>query len=351
MATVHATDLGDLVATTLRDFGEPNYEEMATDLQDHVAMSQFLKPSAMEKFGAGIGLQYNLIFDHNRSAANVGMYQSYTVDQRDVNVQAQTNWAFSNFHWAWDANELAMNRSPKAIVKLLGQRRVTAFISNAELMEANFWAAPSASDTDTPLGLPYWVPKNSSATAGLNGTVLSGYSTVANVSPTTYPRWRNWTFIYANVTEDDFLALAREAATKTNFKPAVTTPDIPTHSSARKCGYYTNYNVVKKLELICRAQNENLGNDVSAKDGEVMFRRMPVTWVPYLDADTTNPFYGIDWGTLKLGYLAGRWQVETVFDKLPNQPTVGVVHNDSTYQFFCYNRRRNFVGATAATYP
>jgi SAM-dependent methyltransferase len=37
--------------------------------------------------------------------------------------------------------------------------------------------------------------------------------------------------------------------------------------------------------------DDNLGNDIASQDGETHFRKIPVRWVPFLEADTTNPVY------------------------------------------------------------
>ena len=54
------------------------------------------------------------------------------------------------------------------------------------------------------------------------------------------------------------------------------------------------------IEDVGEAQNENLGRDI-APYGDNMavlaFRGHPLLYVPQLDADTTNPFYGIDHST------------------------------------------------------
>ena len=55
MAVIQDENLGDLIATTLKDLGEMRFTEIATDLQDHVAMRVLLKKERIEhwlKMGA-----------------------------------------------------------------------------------------------------------------------------------------------------------------------------------------------------------------------------------------------------------------------------------------------------------
>jgi hypothetical protein len=191
-----------------------------------------------------------------------------------------------------------------------------------------------------------WIVKN--ATEGFNGGAPTGYTTIG-LNPTTYPRWQNWTAQYTAVTRDDFIRKARKAATFTNFKPPV--EGIPTFHTGNAFGYYTNYGVIGPLEEALESQNDNLGNDVASKDGQVMFRRTTVTWVPILERDTTNPFYGVNWGSFKTMILNGWWMKETNVPIYPGQHTVSAHFLDSTYNFVARNRRCHFVIATGVTYP
>ena len=86
-------------------------------------------------------------------------------------------------------------------------------------------------------------------------------------------------------------------------------------------------------------------------DGRVTFRRMPIEWVPYLEADTTNPVYGIPWADFKTYVLSGWWMKETNVPVYPGQHTVSAHFMDCTYQWIMKNRRTAWVLATGTTYP
>lgn len=346
MPSIAPESLGDLIATTLKDLGEMKFTEIATDLQDHVAMRVLLKKNRIS-LESGTGIQWDVMIASNGSAQNVGLYATDNVNVPDVMVQASSVWRNTTANYAIERREVAMNRSPRRIVDLLKTRRIACMIDLAERMESNFWNFPAASDTLTPLGVPYWVTKN--ATEGFNGGIPSGYSTVAGLSPTTYPRWNNWTYQYSAISRDDFIRHARQAATKTYFRPPV--DGIPTFNTGDEYGFFSNYTVVGQLEEAVESQNEDLGNDLASRDGQTIFRRVPVTYVPKLDADTTNPFYGLNWGVFKTYILSGEWLRETNIPVTPGQHTVSQQHVDCTYNFICKDRRRNFVLATATTYP
>ncbi len=341
-----ATQLGDLVQTTLRDLGKPRFTEIATDLQRHTAMRNLLKKNRVQ-LQSGYGVQWDVMVNHAGSAFNVGLAASDNVNIIDTMVQATADWRNSTGNYAVIGQEISMNAEPSRIVDLIRERRIAAMISMAELMEANFWGPPVAlTDTLTPWGVNTWIVKN--ATEGFNGGVPSGYTTIG-LNPTTYPRWQNWTYQYTSVTRDDLIRHWRKAATFTDFQPPV--EGIPTFNTGDEYGFYTNYGVIGPLEEALESQNDNLGNDVAKYDGSVHFRRIPVTWVPKLEADTTNPVYGLNWGWFKTYILKGWWLRETRVPIYPGQHTISAQFLDSTYQWITKNRRCHFVLATGTTYP
>lgn len=343
---VQANQLVDLVATTLKRLGKPNFTEISTDLQDHTALNRLLQKNKVMVV-SGYGIQWDVMVAYAGSFRNVGLGASDEVQMWDTMVQASCDWRNSTANYMVIGQEIDMNREPSRIVDLITQRRQSAMIGLAEGMEANFWGPPVAStDGLTPWGVNTWIVKN--ATEGFNGVAPSGFTTIG-LNPTTYSRWKNWTAQYTNVTKDDLFRKLRNAATKTNFKPPVA--GLPTFNTGNDYAYYTNYSVIGATEEILESQNENLGNDVASKDGASMFRRSPLEWVPKLEADTTNPVYGINWGEFKTYVLSGWWLRETNVPIYPGQHTVSAHFLDSTYQWVATNRRCHFVVATGTTYP
>jgi hypothetical protein len=86
-------------------------------------------------------------------------------------------------------------------------------------------------------------------------------------------------------------------------------------------------------------------------DGKTLFRRVPVMWVPWLDRDTTNPFYAINWGWFKTYILRGEWMRETNIPYTPGQHNVASHFIDLTYQWLTKNRRECGVISNGTTYP
>src|SRR5438445_12104321 len=211
-AALTATQIGDLVQTTLRDLGKPRFTEIATNLQRHTARRNLLKRNRVQ-LESGYGLQWDVMVGQTGAAANVGLYNTDNVNDVDVMTQATADWRFSNTNYPVENRVLAMNREPSRIVDFVKEKRIAALISFAELMEANFWGPPVAlADQLTPWVVNTWIEKNS--TQGFNGGAPSGFTT-SGLNPTTYPNWQNWTDQYTAVSQDDLIRKWRKAATFT----------------------------------------------------------------------------------------------------------------------------------------
>ena len=82
-----------------------------------------------------------------------------------------------------------------------------------------------------------------------------------------------------------------------------------------------------------------------------MFRRAPINWVPVLDADTTNPFYQMNWDVFKTIVKTGYWNARTVVKPVPGMRNMVAVYKDTWMNFACFNRRVLGVLSTGTTYP
>ncbi len=340
---LQADNIGDLVALTLRDLGPAKWSDISLSLQKYVALPNILRNERVE-FDSGYGIQWTVQVRNAGSARNVGMYETDQVNNQDLAVNANIPYRHTTASYAVERRELAMNRGSARIVNMIEMRRHGCLNDIAEIMEQNFWTKPTDStDTTKPFGVPYWVVKNN--TTGFNGTNPSGFTSGAGaISSSTYTSWANYTAQYTLVTKDDLIRKLRAAASKTNFQAPNPYPNRA--RGEMRYGFYTNYSVVASMEELAEAQNQNLGNDLASKDGEVLFRRMPVQWVPYLDSDTTNPVYGLDWSVFYPCFLSGEYMNEMTMAPQSNQHTVVNTHIDNSYNFKCLDRRHNFVIAT-----
>lgn len=350
---LQATGIADLVATTINELNPLRFTDITSALQRHIVMKRLLKKNKV--IFTGQEFQWDIMTNNNGSAEWKGLYSQDNVNVPDVMTQAKVPWRHITWNWAIEHREISINSgSPQRIVELAQTRRMAAFISAVEAFETAAWRCPASTDDVRPYGIPYWIVKSATAATytnndGFNGTAGSGYTVVGNVNPTTYARWRNYAAPYSAITPEDLMAAWRRAATKTDFESPM--EGMPVFNTGDDYAYYTNYAVLGPLEVLLTAQNENLGTDLASMDGKVVFRRVPVVYVPALEDDTTGPVYGINWGEFKTAGLKGEWNRESVVPMVANQHNVAATHTDCSLNWFTFNRRRHFVLSNGTTMP
>jgi len=343
MAVLQADSLGDLLKATLNQLGRAKFSDVASSLQKYVAARRLIRKKSI-KFDSGKAIQFQAMITKSDAAAWTGMYGVDNPTQSDVLATGEIPWRHCKTSWTFEEREIDMNGSVSRILDLMKVRRYDAQLGYAELMESAFWGIPaSSSDRLLPYGIKYWITHN--ATLGFNGGNPSGFSSVAGIDASTVSGWKNFSGRYTAITPDDLVTKMREAAVKTEFEPPM---EYPSYKSSDERGYYTNYDVLKGLEDIAMAQNDNMGNDVAPKDGQVTFRRRAVEWVPQLDSDTNDPIYGIHWGWFRPVFLEGWMFRELGPQRHPGQHTTFVTYYDSTMNFECRNRREQWELSTAA---
>lgn len=347
MPSLNIEQFGDLVELTLNDYIKDRYVNLLGDNTEYVAAPQLINKSRMEK-KAGPYLEWKVrlttanSYEHiyPTTPDNAGMsddFQSCSVPVRKIKT-----------HWAILQEQMDFNASPNKIIDIAKAKVDGADFDFIEGIENDFFAFPSASDNNNFRSLPYWVTKN--ATEGFNGGIPTGYSNVADLSPTTYPRWNNWTGQYTNWTIDDGITMARTMAERTAFKPPVkAVRDLGAAGLSRV--YLTNLTVKQKSENIADSRNDNLGVDLAKNDNMVLFRRAPIQYVPQLDRDTTNPFYQMNWDVFKTLVQQGWWQRKTMLKPVAGQRNMMACYYDSYMNFACFNRRVLGVLATGTSYP
>lgn len=343
--------LGDLQQTTLPELNRGRIVELTTDLQKFHVMAPdgiLNKDGVVTEGGTGKTFEWRLMMSTGGTSANVGLGYQDATSIRDTTITASAEWRNSKSDYSIIGQEEAHNDSPAKIVSLKLLREKAMMIDLVSLMESNWFGNPVAlTDTLSPMSMSTMIVKN--ATEGFNGGVPSGYTTLFNVSPTQYPRFKNYTFQYTTVDDPDFIRKLSKAVEFTEWKPPVN--GLPLLNNAARYRYFSNWSLIGPLQELLKASNDNVGMDLLKYQNAVILNRLPLVRVPALEADTTAPIYGIDLGALKIYRLKGWWMRRTVVDKVPGHHTVKAEYLDSSYNFVMVTRRSSFVGATAATYP
>lgn len=341
MPAVTAEDFADLVAATLKDLGRMNFEQIAQNLQDYIVFTKWFKKNKVS-FDSGIGIQKTLMNRLTGAAAHVGFMAEDQVDISDVVDQLSVPWRHANTHWGYFFQESLMNRGKSMIFDVVKPRRADAMISLVEELENKAWASPAVDNKTEPYGIPYWIVKNS--TTGFTGGAPSGHTTVGGVSLTDSPTFKNYSAQYTTSGKTDLIRKLRTAHRKCQFKSPI--PGSDYSANVARYSMYVNETTYSEWEEVGEAQNENLGRDIAPIGGGnygISFRGNLISWVPKLDADTTNPVYGVDHSTFFPVCLKGDYLRESKPKEAPNQHNVYQVFVDLTYNFICLNRRRNWV--------
>lgn len=335
---LQAENMADMVALTLRELGRGKWTDLTTDIQEFIIMPKILKKDKV-KFDGGYGHQFQVQVNTNGNARNVGLYSEDVTNVGDTMKNATVPFRHTTNNWSFDEHEPSMNKGPAKIVDLVKTRRHASYVDLAEKMEQDGWGKPTDSSDDlTPWGIQYWITRN--ATAGFTALAPAGFGDKAGLSPSTYARWRNWSAQYVSVTKTDLIDKMSEAADKTNFKAPIAQPS---YSTGDKWGCYCNWDTKRAFEKIGESQNENLGRDIDSMAGKMLFRSRPFQYVPYLDADTTDPIFMLNWGVFFPTILEGWNMKETGPIRAPRQHNVFDVFNDISWNLCCKDLRAQAV--------
>jgi len=241
---------------------------------------------------------------------------------------------------SWIRQQLLENRGESRINDVIKPQRVAMMLRIATALEAAFFGAPDPANIKKPWGLKYWLVKN--ATQGFNGGIPSGFSSVAGVSLTDTPTFKNWTDTYSDITKGDLIKKLRKAHRRTNWRSPVQSQGMIGDFGKRR-SLWMNEETISGFEDVGEGQNENLGRDVASMDDTIVFKKHPLNYVPYLDDDTTNPIYMLDDTTIKPFVLKGDNLRESSARISPRQHNSIEVFIDLSINFVMPNRRANAV--------
>lgn len=332
----------DLAALTQDAYGKHKWTDMTSDLQRHIAMPKVWRQKKVRS-EPGLKVQFNIMTKTSGASRNTQFYDVDDLAMVNVMTSGEVGWSLLTTNYIFDKREIDFNRGSAQLVDLMKVRRADMHLDFARLMEEQFWGMPANSaDKNKTFGVPYWIPWGSPTTGGFSGGDPPGFSGgAAGVTVAAVPRWQPWVNIFAKVSKDDLIEKMREAVYQTDFQPPI---DLPQYSAGQSTGIYTVYTVLRQFERALEKQNDNLGNDLASKDGQTLFRRIPVEAVPYLDVTMASqePIFGIDWADFQPTFRTGWFMKEDKPEKAPNAHTTVVVHMDTTLQYIGRNRRRHW---------
>jgi hypothetical protein len=336
--------IDDFVNLTLSLFKKHKWTDISLEHQEYVASGIITEKNVQERGGKDIS--FRIKHKNTGNSRNTGMYAQDITKVEDVTTTASVPWAMQTTNFSYDIYEDLFQSDRETIIKELKIREHDALSDMAELNEENLWTAPTSTTDTRPMGVPFWLQKNTSTPGGaFNGGNPSTHSTgCANVSSVTFPRFSNWTFQYSAIASDDLIKKVKKSLAFTNFTPPVPHPELgyasPSHA------IYTTYRVQEPLERLAETRNDNLGADVAKYINSVVIGGVPIKWVPYLESnDTDDPLYGVNWKYFRPVVKKGANMRRNPPKPAARQHTVREVHIDNWMQYCCYNRRAMWVGS------
>lgn len=339
MAVLHATDIDDMVAGTLKHMRRNKFSQIATELQNYEMMSRWLRKEKVI-MSDGLSIEETLMYKVGGNAKWTGLWGTDDLDFTDHLKKMEIPWRYIQTYWAYDVREQKLNSGKSMVQNILKPRRIGAIIDMAALLEEGAWTAPAVADNETPYGLPYYIVKN--AAEGFNGGLPGAHTTIAGIDLTEVPTFKNWTGQYVDVSTGDLLLKMRKGALKTKFKAPVGVKEFRGYKGNRY-RWYMNADTLLALTDLATKQNDNIGPDLGKMDGMTTFNGNPLVYVPYLDLDTTNPLYGIDHGSFFVAVLKGNYLTESKVATVPGRHNVRQQFVDLAFNFVCRDRRANLV--------
>ncbi len=335
----------DFVSLTTPMFKRFKWTDISLEHPEYVSSTLIDDKKVVEQGGPTI--DFRLKTRNTGNARNTGLFAQDITKVEDVTIAASVPWSMQTTNYSYDIYEDLFQSDRETIVKELQIRDHDAMSDMAELNEENLWSAPTSTADSRPMGIPFWLQKDASTTVegAFNGGNPTGFDAgCAGVSSTTYPRWRNWTFGYTQVSPGDLVRKVKKALAFTHFMAPVPHPELGFGNS--EYTIFTTYRVSEPLERLAESRNDNLGKDLAKYINTVTIGGTPVKWVPYLEAnDTSDPLYGVNWKVFRPFVKKGANMRRNPPKQGSRQHTTREVHIDNWMGYICYNRRMCWVGS------
>lgn len=340
----------DLINTTLKDLPEGQFE-VAWDNPDYEFCRIY--EQNRRKIDGGTSIQRNIVLDETGNARYRRLYDTDQPTVENVQKQIDVPWCQLGTDYSWDVLEIMRNKnSAKGYIDLIESRRVERLWGLAELIEDRGWKTPtSATDKLFPFGIPYYLNKRNAGTsgAGFDGQTIrfgdgSTGTIAAGIDASVEPKWRNFAATYTKV-DNELLRGLRRAFLLTRFRPPtfVRSPGQDKPGPMRKL--YCNADTAIELQdLADKRDDNNSPQDLAGKalvdiEGTTHFNRVPIVYIPQLDADADDPIYCVDWSKIQPIVQDGYWMEESqpMIDR--TQHTTVTVFLDACHNNLCTNRR------------
>lgn len=356
--------LDDFVASYLQEYPMGKWQDISLPLQKYYYASRIFDRAKKREMSTSQA-KWKLKINNNNNFQVVGLYHRDSSSRVNVLTEGGLKWGMTTTNYHYDLDEETFKSGPLEIVnymKLQEQGLMQDFFVGIE--DVMFSAGPATPVVTPfpPVSLLHWITSTSdsttenNATEGFNGYAPVGWGDVGvgEVSPVTYPQWRNRTFPYVKVDRNDFVKKTITSMDLCRFEPPVARSDIVVEGNPN-WELLTTYSRLSLAYELLQLGNDNIKNDLAAYSNTVTIRGVPMRWVPAwtntdsINARTDGIILGVDWSTFEWNYNAGRNMRKKKPYQHPEMSNVRVRNMDDAGQLICYNRRANFRGYSTET--
>lgn len=351
----------DFVESVLDKYKRDAYTDLTLKYRHKCAKKYFSEASMNWAAGAKYNFKVRVATENNARVTE--LYDKDSTNIVSMFDSGEVPWSMYTTNFTYDIREEAFQQgaeSGQILIDYIRAKSHGMYEDFWDLLEQHFFESPvSVNQTPRPLlGISHWIQKNGSvATGARNGGNPSGFPAgAAGIDSNTYERWNNWTFAHdGTVTGQGFVERVWEAQVESHFEATHAYPAIVPANTDEKFVMYTTLGMMKQIGRWLRAQNDNLGKDVTAMYGTTqVLNGNVVKEVPYLTknysgpGDGNDPFYGINVESLKFARKRGEWMKRRKPVFMDDAHTVQIVHMDSVIASVCEDRAANFVGHRVA---
>lgn len=362
MASYYAKDLADVALAYHRKFIiNGKVIDLSPNFRNYSVWEDLQSPEYYDTGEKTFNymLQVGGFSNYQRDALNNP--ESYTTG--NLLIEAKTYWAMVKTGWAIDERQPGFKKGASAseIVSIHDTYRRNMwndFLQNEEIAKWTLAAYPNTSNIRVN-GVPNYVVKASSAAPGRVTSHPSGYSSVDNVSRSTYPQASNYGCTY---TANDMLQLDTRMnklfwlmGWQSPKKFGATEEPMSTYK------IYTTFDVLQQYRQLLRASNSDIGMDFGKYygpvrgDGSVNFQGVPMYAIDALTSstlrdgtsnpayDSTNPVYMLDTSTWKMYAGKGEFLREDAPHKKDNPKRMVSFDMFSMHGRVCVNPSANAV--------
>lgn len=356
-------ELSDWVASIQQDYeGEPrSWQDISMPLHEYQFASRLFDKAKKESKG-GAYCKWKLETGYTDNFAVVGLYHKDSSDRKDVLTEGEMKWAMTTCNYHYDLDEDVFRQGTREIVDYVRLREDGLMKSFFAGMEDKMFGPGPTSSTQKPYppaSLLWWITATDDSTTennseeGWDGYEPVGFGSVGvgGVSCTTYPQWRNRTYPYTTVDDEDFVKKTVRSIELCRFKPPIPRPNI-VNEEAPQFEILTTYSRIEAYRDLLKANNDDIGMDMgryAQSDGAVI-RRVPMVWVDAWSNSSSNNVrtdgvvLGVNWKTFKWIYNDGRNMRKHKPYQHPEMSNVRVRKMDDAGQIVCFDRRCNFRG-------